>query len=154
MQPALVAVYLDEVRAPPAVRARWADIAARGGPWQERYTKHARTERGGAVPTPADAPPVMSMDIRRLAPAGVPRPGDTIEFEVRDGDGPLAGFDVELHGDRSAIGFWARTDDSGRVRLRAPLTGRWILRGTLLRPGTQADTWDSGFVTYTFDVAR
>jgi hypothetical protein len=62
LAPALVALYLDEVRASPALRAQWAQLQARGLPWRERYTKHARVllgaldqASGGVADVPADS---------------------------------------------------------------------------------------------------
>lgn len=53
LSPAEVAAYLDEVNASPALRSRWAALAAQGLPWRERFSKHARLELlPPAVPAP------------------------------------------------------------------------------------------------------
>lgn len=162
LPPDKVAVYLDEIRASEPVRQRAARLAARGVAWQERYTKHARLEwvggdgegeAGGAgehaaVPRPAP----MALDIvpDRARPAVGEAWGVTV---LRDGE-PLPRLSVEfVHAD-TGHGFWLRTDDAGRVRVRPALPGAWLLRGTDLRPHpTQLDAWDSRFVTLAVQVA-
>ena len=52
---ATVQIYLDEIKAPPAVRERWATLRARGVPWQETYVKHARIEIDGEQAATAPA---------------------------------------------------------------------------------------------------
>jgi hypothetical protein len=95
----------------------------------------------------------MGMDVVLQSTAWPLRVGDEATFQVlRDGR-PLVGQAVELHGDRSPLGFWRRTDDGGRVRFRLPLAGRWVLRGTDLRVSSDTpDTWESRFVTLAFEV--
>jgi hypothetical protein len=155
LPPEKVEVYLAEIRPPENVLASWADMKARGLPWRERYAKHARIELG-ARGTPAAAPHAtgMAMDVLLEAAHEPLRAGDTARFQVlRDGH-PLAGLAVALHGDASPIALWGRTGADGRVSLRVPLPGRWILRGTdLRRAEDRPDTWDSRFVTLAFSVA-
>ena len=65
----------------------------------------------------------------------------------------LPHFAVELRSDSVAIGLWARTDADGLVRMRLPLPGRWVLRGTELQPSvTRPGGWESRFVTLAFEV--
>ncbi len=148
-----IALYLTEIQAPPAVHEAWAALHARGLPWKERYTKHARIVLGAPGAASAREAP-LGMDVVLDGPGSeVLRVGDEVGFVVlRDGRA-LAGQAVELHGDRSALGFWRRTDDAGRVRFKLPLAGRWVLRGTDLRLSPEdPDTWQSRFVTLAFDV--
>jgi hypothetical protein len=145
-----IGIYLNEVRPPKAVLDAWAGMQARGLPWHERYTKHARIERpGGGTPRPSD----MDMDVL-LDSAQAPRVGQPIGFQVlRDGL-PLADFAVELRSDRTPFGLWRRTDAEGRVQFQPPLAGQWILRGVDLRLSEdRPDTFDSRFVTLAFTVA-
>ncbi len=151
-----VDVYLDEVQAPPSVRERWAALKARGVRWQETYVKHARIELDGegdtaAVATPAL--PALGLDLRLQAERRPLRAGDTVRFELlRDGQ-PLAGQPLQLVGDGSGAGHWHRTDAQGRLTLRLPAAGRWLLRGTEIRPAPDgSDRWDSRFVTLAFEV--
>jgi hypothetical protein len=150
----LVALYLKEIQAPPAVRQAWADQHARGERWTERYTKHARIELPDASGRVAGAAPSgMALDLLLLGGPRALRAGETVDFQLlRDGQ-PLAGQALELHGEHGALGFWRRTDADGRVRFTLPLAGRWVLRGTELRP-TELDSvlWDSRFVTLAFEV--
>ena len=156
-----IARYLKEIQAPSAVRDTWALMRARGVKWKERYTKHARIElnvgAGARTLEPgasAGVPVNMAMDVLLEAPQRTPRRGDMLQFRVlRDGQ-PLPDFAVELRGDRLPIGIWRKTDAEGRVRVPAPLAGRWVLRGTELRPSErEPDTWESRFVTLAFEVA-
>jgi hypothetical protein len=154
-----VEVYLNEVNAGEAVRARWQELRARGVRWRERYTKHARIEIGTetapagspAAAAPGDAP-ALGLDVRLESPLPL-RAGDTLRVQVlRDGQ-PLAGQPVELRSDLSPIGLWRQTDADGRVSIPVPLAARWLLRGVDLRPSaTRADAWESRFVTLAFEV--
>jgi hypothetical protein len=147
-----IALYFREIQASATVRHAWAQMRARGVRWKERYTKHARIE---VNPGPASTAPVnMAMDVLLEAPQHAPRRGDVLQFRVlRDGQ-PLPDFAVELRGDTLPIGIWRKTDAEGRVRVPAPLPGRWVLRGTDLRVSDRApDTWESRFVTLAFEIA-
>ena len=157
LPPTKVDVYLKEINAPATVRQAWAAMRARGVVWKERYTKHARIElrgepAGSAVPV---APVGMDMDMDVLLAGGAQalRPGDPLVFQVLREGRPLPGLAVELRSELSPLGIWRQTDAEGRVRLPAPLPGRWVLRGTDLRL-SQADPerWESRFVTLAFEV--
>jgi len=152
LAPDKVRLYLKEINASPEVHAAWAGLQARGVPWKERYAKHARIELPGPGGTPAVASG-MAMDVLPLGDVAAWRSGDTVAFQVlRDGQ-PLAGLAVELRNERSALGLWQRTDAQGQVRLRLPLPGRWVLRGTELRSSAaRPDTWESRFVTLAFEL--
>lgn len=153
-----VQVYLDEIAAPAAVRAAWRDQRARGVPWQERYRKHARIElldrRLGGGDAPPAAPVPLAMDIVLDSGLEPPGAGDEIRFRVlRDGQ-PLPAQAIEARSALSPFGLWVRTDAEGRATVRLPLAGPWLLRGTDLRLSTtQADAWESRFVTLAFEVA-
>jgi hypothetical protein len=153
LAPDKIAIYLKEINASPAVHEAWADMRSRGLAWKERYTKHARIELPGAQATRAAAPG-LAMDVVPLGDAAGWRSGDTAAFQLlRDGR-PLADLPVELRHERARVGVWRRSDAQGRVTLRLPLAGRWVLRGTNLRPSAERPgTWDSRFVTLAFDVA-
>ena len=147
-----IALYLKEIQATAAVRDAWAQMRARGVKWKERYTKHARIEFS---PDAGAAQPVnMALEALLEAPQRTPRRGDVLQFRVlRDGR-PLPDFAVELRGDRVPIGVWRKTDAEGRVRIPAPLPGRWVLRGTDLRASErEPNTWESRFVTLAFEIA-
>jgi hypothetical protein len=159
----VVPIYLEEARPPPSVRETWAAIQARGLPWRERYTKHARivfsadAASGTAAPQTA-GPQDLGMDMVLLGNGGVLHEGDRADVQVlRDGL-PLAGLAVELRPHAEpALGnprLWMQTDAEGRVRLQLPLAGKWLLRGIDIRPSVVVpDTWDSRFATLVFDVS-
>lgn len=146
-----IAIYLDEVRPPKALLDAWADMHARGLPWHERYTKHARIERPGVgAPLLSD----MDMDVLLDSRGQLPRVGQPLAFQVLRDGAPLADFAVELRSDSTRVGFWRRTDAEGRVQFQPPLPGRWILRAVDLRLSTtRPDTFDSRFITLAFTVA-
>ena len=150
IEPRLVQVYFAEIRTSAANRQAWAALQARGLPWRERYRKFARIELGqAAVDRPAAG---LDLEIVVLGnrPISVNEP---LQFQVlRDGR-PLAGFPVELVSERSALGIWRETDADGMLRHSLPFAGRWLLRGTDLRPsGERPDTWDSRFVTLAIEA--
>jgi hypothetical protein len=149
----IVDIYLDEIQALPAVRERWAALKARGVRWQETYVKHARIEfdgEGGAAAT--GALPEFGLDARIASPRPL-RAGSTVRLQVlRDGR-PLAGLPVQLRTELSPLGVWRTTDAEGRLEAVLPLAGRWILRGTDVRPAADgSDRWDSRFLTLAFEV--
>jgi hypothetical protein len=151
LPPDKIAIYLDEINAPAPVRQAWSAMQARGIPWKERYTKHARIEFAGDTASAPRAATGMGMDVLLDARPGPVRPGDPLAFQVLRDGAPLAGFAVELRG--ASDGRWLETDAQGWVHVDAPPPGRWVLRGTDLRlSATQPDTWESRFVTLAFDV--
>lgn len=154
LPPDKVAIYLDEIRAPVAVRAHWAGLQARGVPWKERYVKHARIAlTGAAAQQYSAAGPDMDVDVQLDTRQGLPRVGQPLHFQVLSAGLPLAGLPVELRTEHSPLGLWRQTDAEGRVSLPAPLPGRWVLRGTELRPSSASpDRWESRFVTLAFEV--
>jgi hypothetical protein len=143
--------YLDEIHPPQAVLDAWADMQARGIPWRERYTKHARIELAAGTAPPGRVP--MDMDVLLENGQGPVHAGDTLVFQVLRDGAPLADFSVELRGDRSRFGLWRKTDAEGRIRIPAPLAGHWVLRGTDLRLSASVrDAWESRFVTLAFEI--
>lgn len=158
LAPRLVQVYLAEIRAPSTTRAAWAELRQRGLPWRESYRKFARIELAADSRVTADRlgaarrPIGMALEIVVLGrePVAV---GEPISFQVlRDGR-PLAGFPVELVSERNPLGVWRETDAQGVLRHRLPFSGRWLLRGTDLRPSaTSPDRWESRFVTLALEA--
>ncbi len=156
LAPDKVAIYLDEIRAPSALRSRWAELSAQGLPWQERYVKHARIALTGAAAARAEtdtAPPEMDLDALLDLSSGPLRVGQPIKLQVLSAGRPLAGLAVEWRNERSRVGLWQQTDAEGRISLPAALPGRWVLRGTELKASpTQPGRWDSRFLTLAFEV--
>lgn len=147
--PDLVPVYLKEIQATPEIRATWAAMQARGLPWRERYTKHARIELG----TPSTLPTQLGLDLRIENAGTAATVGAPLSVQaLLDGE-PLAGLAIELRSETSPLGIWRRTDGQGRINVTPPLPGRWLLRGVDLRVSPDdVDRWASRFVTLAFDV--
>ena len=152
LPPDKIALYFKEIQPGVEVRRQWAQMQARGVPWKERYTKHARIELNPGIG--AAQPVDMAMDVLLESSQGPLRAGQALQFRVLRDGAPLPDFAVELRSERSALGLWRRTDAQGRVAFTVPLPGRWVLRGTDLRLSeTEHDWWESRFVTLAFDVA-
>jgi hypothetical protein len=155
--PDKVPIYLDEVRPPPALLAAWADMQARGRPWQEHYTKHARIALPGPAGDigPAAAQPApLGMDMLLAEAVAADGQQRQLQLQVlRDGQ-PLPALAVELiNADQPRPGTWAQTDADGRITLPRPQAGRWLLRAVDLRLATDTpDAWDSRFVTLSFSL--
>ena len=143
--PALVEVYFKDIQADDSMRKAWAEQLARGLPWRERYVKFARVHLQGE---PAREPtmeldaliePLAAPNTANAAGAAsasalfTPKAGDELSFRVLRNGEPLAGFAVQFRSELTPAGLWRRTDADGRVRIRLPLSGRWMLRGTDLR---------------------
>lgn len=153
LPPEKIAIYLKEINASPAVHAAWAEMRSRGLPWKERYVKHARIELPGELAARGAAPGLAMDAVPQGGPSGW-RQGDSAEVLLLREGRPLADFAVELRHERAPVGVWLRSDAQGRVPMRLPLAGRWVLRGTDLQPsGERPGTWDSHFITLAFDVA-
>ena len=153
--PDRVPVYLDEVRPSPALLAAWAAMQARGKPWQERYTKHARIALpgpAGDIGAAAGQPAPLGMDMLLAEAADGPQLQLKLQV-LRDGQ-PLPALAVELiNADHPQPGSWQTTDAAGRITWSRPPAGRWLLRAVDLRLAAEPpDTWDSRFVTLSFSL--
>jgi len=130
-------------------------MQARGVVWKERYTKHARIELRNGSQVSRMQPKAVGMGMDVLLEGGLQaiHPGDPLAFQVLRDGAPLPDFAVELRSDQHRLGIWRKTDAQGRVRIAAPLVGKWVLRGTDLRLSESApDTWESRFVTLAFEI--
>ena len=151
LTPALVDIYFEEIRAGDALRTIAAKQRAQGRAFEERYLKVARIEGASASPRAGMQP----LDVLRVAPDGELKAGVDAVFEVQRDGKPLPGLPVQLLNDALPAGLWARTDAAGRIKLRLPLPGRWLLRGVDLRPpASDVARWESRFISYTFEAAR
>jgi hypothetical protein len=156
---ALVEAYFKEAMPPSAVRQAWAAQKARGQPWRERYVKQARLDWFSAAPEATAAGPAapleQGLDALLIQPLRAARVGDELELQVFKDGKPLPNFSVEFRLQTSRMGWWRRTDDQGRVRLRPPAAGAWLLRGIELTPppaGSAPPLWQGLFITLAFDV--
>lgn len=149
LTPALVDVYFEEIRAGDALRAVLAQQRAQGRKFEERYLKVARID--GVLPPPRSAS--QPLDVQRVAPGGELKAGAEAVFEVQRDGKPLPDLPVQFLNDAAPAGLWTRTDAAGRIKLRLPLPGRWLLRGVDLRPpASEGARWESRFIAYTFEV--
>lgn len=140
-----VEVYLDEIAAPPEIRRTWSALKARGIKWTERYRKHARID---LQPMSTALVTGLGLEISMVSQDDASR-----TFRVSHLGKPLQDFPVELRGERTTDASWHRSDRDGLLRIPAPAAGRWLLRGTHLRPSTERPgTWESDFVTLAFDT--
>lgn len=146
-----VQTYLHEIRAPAALWAHWAADARAGAAWTERFSKNARIERQGGPAGAPRQPADLALDI--VIESASPAVGQELVVRVwRDGTG-LPGLALQLLGEQAARGFWLQTDAQGRARVRLPLAGSWLLRGTDLQaPEQPGAPWRSRFVTLAFEV--
>lgn len=159
LQPRLIPVYLDEIRASASVRESWAALQARQLPWIESFRKYARIEAQEQAPaTPAQRsavrkPSGLGLDMVLLGDAPV-AVGQELVFQVlRDGQ-PFADFPVELISERNALGIWRQTDSEGKLRHILPFGGRWLLHGTELWISAKDPTrWESRFITLAIETA-
>lgn len=158
LEPALVDVYLQEIRAIASVRAHWQELKAAGKPWRETYRKNARIETAHGLNASAGQraaarkPVGLPLEIVVEGDAAL-RPDVEHGFVVLLGGKPLAGLPVEFVNDQQALGIWRTSDAQGRVSLRFPFAARWMLRGTRIEPRRSDSTrWDSEFVTLLLEV--
>lgn len=152
---ATVEVYLAEIGATPALRQRWAALRAQGVRWRERYVKHARIEIDGdgvteVVPEAIDG---LGLDVLTETTARPLRAGQRLRWQLRRDGRPLPGLPVELRSASGGHSLWLTSDAEGRVEAILPGPGRWLLRGTDVRPdAADPQRWDSRFVTLAFEV--
>ena len=148
-------LYISEVHPPPGVLATWMGWHARGLPWQERYTKHARIELPGeSAVAQTTLPSGLDMDVLLTTPRQPARVGDALAFQLLRRGKPLANHAVEFRNDRAPIGVWRQSDERGQLRFTPPLPGQWVLRAIELHVSpTAAEQWESDFLTLAFTVA-
>lgn len=150
LAPELVDTYFAEIRASDALRAVLAGQRAKGRAFEERYLKFARFDG----PLPPIREKHQAMDVLRVTPRGLLQVGSDTVYEVRRDNKPLPHLPVQLVHEGTPTGHWLRTDSSGRIAFRLPLSGRWLLRAVDLRPPISDDArWESRFIAYTFEVA-
>lgn len=153
LAPRLIPVYLDEIGAPPAVRAAWDAIKAPKR-WRESYVKHAATfVRVGAGDDGWRAPLGLGFELVPQADPTALVAGDSLPLVVRRAGAPVPAQPVTLRheGDTTFVVVTAGPD--GRAVLRFPRDGRWLVAATQLRrsaaPGLE---WESDFSTITLAV--
>jgi uncharacterized GH25 family protein len=154
LTPAQVDEYLDEIGADVKLR----ELAKRRGTarWREQYTKHTKTFV--AVGTPkedaAGTEPVgLGLEIVPARDPTAFHAGDSLPLRVFRNGVPLPNFRVGALREGAVTAEYETTDIQGRALLKLPQAGRWLIRGTDLRPATSPDLeWESDFTTLTIDV--
>jgi len=153
-----VEAYLQEVRAPHAVRAHWEQLKTAGRPWRETYRKNLRIETAqghaaGAAQREAARQPVgLPLEIVLQGDAPL-RPGQELRFVALLGGRPLAGLPVELVNDQTSAGTWRTSDAQGALSFGFPFAAHWLLRATWLTPRVgDPNRWDSEFVTLLLEI--
>lgn len=151
LDPALIDVYLDEIRADAALRAV-ADrqrAATPPIPWRERYVKFSKTivrvgaaadDRSWGEPIGGPIEIVPDDDPTALAK------GAGFAVRVLKAGQPLAGLPIALmeSGERA----WQRTDAAGRARFDVRTNGPWLVHCTELHaPAALDGEWRSWFAT-------
>jgi uncharacterized GH25 family protein len=156
LAPDLVQAYVEDVRAPQAVRDAWARQAKAGVGWNEVYRKYVRIEAivpGAAVQDLARAR-LPHGDALELLPVGSQplRAAQPIAFQALSNGKPVAGLAIELVPLRGAAGIWAHTDAQGRISVQLPAPGEWLLRSTAFDPLGADNVWRTRFATLTVQV--
>lgn len=155
LSPNQVREYVGEIDAAPSVRRRWESQAAKPRRWRERYSKHSKTfvRVGDAANDASWKTPVgMSLEIvLEQDPRDVPMGGPLAARVLKNGK-PLANFALGLLREGQKVGRFRRTDAAGGVAFPMTQRGRYLLRGTELRPSNERNLeWESDFTTLTFE---
>jgi uncharacterized GH25 family protein len=154
LTPKLVEEYFDEINAPAQFRQSWMNGGKKR--WREIYTKHAKTfvKAGAAVADRSWAEPVgMSLEIVPEKDPTTLRAGDDFPVRVLRNGSPLPNFSLGIVRAGNSLSEFQTTDAEGRVTFRLARSGKWLLRGTELRPSHKPETeWESDFTTLTIDV--
>lgn len=157
LTPAKVEEYLKEIDAPESVRNRWKTSAS-PKQWRESYVKHAKTflKVGNPTSDRSWAEPVgMVLEIVPERDPTALHSGDEFPVRVLKNGAPLPDFPLGLVRAGQKHGIIQKTDAEGRIVFHLKSGGKWLIRGTELRPATQPDLdWESDFTTLTFEVAR
>jgi uncharacterized GH25 family protein len=157
LKPELIEVYLEEIRAPKALREEWAQ---RPGPkiWRELYRKSAKTHLhiGPGLTQDHSWRQPAGLDLEFVAETNpvVLQAGDMVRVRLLSRGRPVPGLAVDIVNEGENVRHLKKTDGEGRVSARLTEPGRWLVRATLLRKSDQPDLeWESDFATLLLDVA-
>ncbi|MEO6235738.1 MAG: DUF4198 domain-containing protein [Vicinamibacterales bacterium] len=139
-------------------------IAARSGPRaapassiREVFSRCAKSLLLAGPPGPGDGDRVLGFPLELVSEKNPYRlhPEEDLPVRVLLAGAPLAGaLVVALSGDGTAAKVQARSDREGRVALRLPRPGVWLIKAVHLLPApaeTGAD-WESLWASLTFDL--
>jgi uncharacterized GH25 family protein len=154
LTPAEVEEYFAEIQPSESVRSAWA--ASGASEWRESYRKHAVSHvrvGEGAGDASFNEPLGLALEIVPQAdPTGL-QAGSHLAVQVLLAGEPLAGLALDLVAEGGKAMASATTDGEGRAHVAVPSAGRWMIRGTYVRPPASAGgTWDSDFATLTFQA--
>ncbi len=154
---AKVQEYFDEIDPPDAVKQRWAAMP-KPKRWRESYVKHSKTVvRVGKFESDRSwAEPIgMFLEIVPETDPTTLKPGDEFAVHVLKDGKPFEGFSLGIIREAMFNGEFKKTDANGRVVFKLDKAGRWLLRGTDLRPSSKPDLeWESDFTTLTIEVGE
>jgi uncharacterized GH25 family protein len=154
LKPAEVKEYLEEIGAWDSIGRKWESEGK--GRWRESYTKHAKTYVRVGQPESDDSwSRPVGLDLE-IAPESDPTKiaaGEELALRLLKNGRPVPDLAVGLVAANAKSGSLSKTDSEGRVRLRFPRSGWWLIRATLLAPSSKPDLdWESRFTTLTVFV--
>lgn len=135
-----------------ALRARRGESAK---PSKERYSRCAKSLLSvGDSGAGRDVPLGFTLEIVSEANPYRARAGEKLPFRVLLRDKPAAGILViALPRDAPASKLSGRTDSRGRVSLRLPTPGVWLLKAVHIEPLSGEDVdWESLWASSTFEL--
>lgn len=161
LTPKLVREYLEEIGGSDSLKSIWKNVSKTGTAlkWRESYVKHAKTFFfvGDARSVQQDSswkkPCGMKLEIIPEAHPGLLRAKEELPVRVLLNGKPLANFPLGCAGEGNKKSVLQTTDSEGRTTFSLPTAGRYLLRGTLLKPSqTDGVEWQSDFTTLTVEV--
>lgn len=155
LTPKQVEEYFDDINAPAQLRQSWMNVGGKKR-WREIYTKHTKTfvKVGEALADRSWADPVgMALEIVPEKNPTTLRAGDDFPVRVLRNGSPLPNFSLGIVREGNSLSEFQTTDAEGRVTFRLARSGKWLLRGTELRPSNKPGAeWESDFTTLTIEV--
>ena len=149
--------YFEEIDASPSVRQSWANMKAPKR-WREIYVKHAKTFSyiGDTEKDQSWSEPVgMSLEIVPGKNPATIKPGAEFPVKILKDGAPLANFPVSIVLGGDPHREFQATDSEGIATFKIKSAGKYLLRGTNLRPSTKPDLeWESDFTTLTIQVRK
>ena len=143
--------YFAEIDASPSLRESWATM-------KELYVKHAKTFSyiGSTGKDQSWSEPVgMALEIVPGKNPATIKPGEAFPVRVLKDGTPLANFPVSIVLAEDPHSEVQSTDSEGRATFKIERAGKYLLRGTDLRPSTKPDLeWESDFTTLTIQVRK
>lgn len=157
LKPEQVKEYLDEIEAAEEVRKRWEETKEPKR-WKESYNKHSKTFLRVGEPKDDNSwskPVGMFLEIVPDKDPTTLHAGSDLPVHVLKDGQPLADFALGIIAEGESKGQIQKTDAAGQTTFDLKKAGRYLLRGTDLRPSQKQGTdWESDFATLTVQVAH